>query len=177
MKYTKKRQTVNVVMVVLLMTAVIRLFFIDTFYVQGDSMSPAILSGDYIFVDKTAYYFKNPARNDVIVTEFRAESQKVIKRIIGMPRERIEITKNNISIKENRDDDFGIVMELPFEEFLGSNMNATTTIELDPEEYFIIGDNYYGSSDSRELGPIDKRDIEGRVIFIFRKNSPYITFL
>jgi signal peptidase I len=129
-------------------------------------MEPAIHSGDFVFINKTAYWFKEPARGDVIVVIPRIYPNKVVKRIIGLPGERFQIENNKVVIKSDRLD----VREIIFEPYLGSTSTpavGTTLIQLDPQEYFALGDKRDVSIDSRELGPVDKWSIKGKVISTF----------
>lgn len=176
MRKVKTKQLFQILLAVFITALILRIFFIDSFTVKGDSMAPTILDGDYVFVDKISYYFKNPGREDIIVAKPRSRPEKIIKRIIGLPGERIEISEGHIYIKENRQDTGKILKE----EYL--NLPATpaigiTTIKLDPKEFFALGDNRYISIDSRELGPIDGWDIYGRVFLILEPKFPFIKVL
>ena len=156
-------------MAVILTGILLRTFVIDSFFVSGNSMSPLIQPGDYIFVNKFSYSFgREPARNDIIVTRFREEKPQVIKRVVGLPRERVEITPEMIRIKQSRADDGKTLNEDSYLALAQFPMNGTTTIVLDPREYFILGDNRFVSADSRELGPVDLWDIQGKALFVFR---------
>jgi len=126
-------------------------------------MAPIINSGDYIFINKLAYWGREPAREDIIVAIPRTFPNKVIKRIIGLPGERFRIENNKVVISGGRTDSGVILAEI----YLASSTTpavGTTLIQLDPEEYFALGDNRQVSIDSRELGPLDKWDIKGKVI-------------
>ena len=74
--------TVSKVFVVVAILAIfVRIFIVDSFIVQGDSMAPTILSGDYIFINKYAYRFENPRRGDIIVVH-----PKALEPIVGVVR-------------------------------------------------------------------------------------------
>ncbi len=169
MKNIKFKQLLQILLAVGITAAILRTFVIDSFVVEGDSMSPTILSGDYIFIDRISHYFKNFSRGNIIVVNPRSDVARIIKRIIGLPGERVEIANEKVLIKNDRKDAGNMLSE----EYL--NLPATpaiglSTIQLDPKEYFILGDNRYVSIDSRELGPVDEWDIKGRVFFILRLN-------
>ncbi len=173
MKNIKFKQLLQILFAVVITAVILRTFVIDSFIVEGDSMAPTILSGDYIFIDKISHHFKNFSRKDIIVVNPRSDVARIIKRIIGLPGERVEITNDRVWIKSDRKDAGNTLSE----EYL--NLPATpaiglSTIQLDPKEYFILGDNRYVSIDSRELGPVDEWDIEGRVFFVFRLRSLFV---
>ena len=176
----------------------LRMFIVDSFEVKGDSMAPTILKGDYVYVDKVSHLFKKGDyifnRQDIVVAKARQQVGRIIKRIIGLPGERLEIANSgSILIKKDRKDKGKILTEDYSYDFPippNSNLDNNTlnianiaaitptiglnAIQLDPKEYFILGDNRYVSIDSRELGPVDEWDIEGRVFFIFRPRSLFV---
>ncbi len=170
MKGIKIRQILEVLLAIGITVLVLRTFAVDSFVVKGDSMSPTVLNGDWVFVDRISYRFRDPVRQDIIVVKPRVQEAKIIKRIIGLPGERIEIADGKVQIKNDRQDVGKILQEaylnLPATPTIGIN-----SINLDPKEYFVLGDNRYASIDSRELGPIDTWNINGRVFLIFRPSS------
>jgi signal peptidase I len=171
MKDIKIRQIFQILLAVGITALILRLFFIDSFIVKGDSMAPAILSGDYVFIDKISRYFKNFGRQDIIIVKPRTgTSENIIKRIIGLPGERVEIADNKVFIKNSRQD-AGNVLSENYLDLVATPAIGITIIQLDPKEYFILGDNRYISIDSRELGPIDEWNIKGRVFLLFRSKS------
>jgi len=177
MEVTTKTKVASVVLIAFICTLFIRFFIIEGFIVMGDSMAPAINSGDYVFINKLAYWGKKePAREDIVVAIPRTYPNKVIKRIIALPGERFRIENNKVVISEGRTDPGTILTEIYLESSTTPAV-GTTLIQLDPEEYFALGDNRQASIDSRELGPLDKWDIKGRVIGkIDFKNFKYVDF-
>ncbi len=174
MKDIKIRQLLQLILAIGITVLIARVFFIDNFVVKGDSMSPTILDGDWVFVNKLSRHFSNFNRGNIIVVKPRTEKVKIIKRVIGLPGERIEIADGQVKIKNSRQDTGNILSEsylnLPASPSLGGPATPAiglTTIQLDPKEYFILGDNRYISIDSRELGPIDEWNADGRVFFVF----------
>ena len=167
------KQALQIFCAVLVAGIFLRIFVIDTFVVAGNSMAPLVRSRDYVFVNKLAYRFGGePERNDIVVSRFREDSPHAIKRVVGLPRERVEITPEKIIVKKNRTDVGTALQEDAYLALANFSLNGTTTIFLDPQEYFILGDNRAVSTDSRELGPIDPWDMSGRVFLVFRFNPP-----
>lgn len=170
MKDIKIKQIFQIILAIGLTAVFLRIFIIDSFIVKGDSMAPSISDGDYVFINKLAYYSKEPKRGDIIVVKPRFQPLKIIKRVIGLPDERVEIANGLVYIKNARKDESEIISEsylnLPETASIG-----LTAIKLDTKEYFVLGDNRNISIDSRELGPIDSWDIEGRVFFVFKLKS------
>ena len=162
----------------------VRVFLVDTFFVSGNSMAPLIREQDYIFVYKLAYRFgRELARNDIVVSHFRktafpdSPSPRAIKRVVGLPRERVEISPEKVVIKKTRTDSGFSLEETSYLALANLPLNGTSTVILDPEEYFLLGDNRFVSTDSRELGPVDKWNLDGKVFFIIRPRSLSFFFL
>lgn len=176
MEITTKTKVASVLLIAFICTLFIRVFVIEGFIVRGDSMAPTINSGDYVFINKLAYWGRELAREDIVVAVPRTFPNKVIKRIIGLPGERFRIENDKVVISEGRTDPGVVLTEI----YLASSTTpsiGTTLIQLDPEEYFALGDNRQVSIDSRELGPLDKWDIKGKVVGkIDFKNFKYVDF-
>ena len=136
----------------------IRTYLVQPFLVSGASMSPNFSDGNYILIDEITYRFRDPDRGEVIV--FRYPSDKslfFIKRIIGLPGERIMSQNGSIGIFNS---DQKIVLHeqyLPPE--FKSNDNFDVTLGVD--QYFVLGDNRYHSFDSRNWGAVSRTDIIG----------------
>ncbi len=130
--------------------------------VDGESMVPTLHDQDNLIVDKLTYRFQDPKRFDIIVFPFEyAENVYYIKRIIGLPGERVQIDEEGrIYINgEVLEESYGAEVIRP--ELIGL---AADEILLGEEEYFVLGDNRNNSKDSRvpEVGNIDREDIIGR---------------
>lgn len=128
--------------------------------VQGSSMESTLQDGDNLIVDKITYRFREPKRFDIIVFPFQYEEETYyIKRIIGMPGERVQIDwEGNIFIDgELLEENYGL-------EVIQDPGWAVEEIELAEDEYFVLGDNRNNSTDSRAelVGNIHEDDIIGR---------------
>lgn len=155
------------------------------------SMNPTLVVGDYVIVNKAAYGFKwtpvsdslfikDPQRGDLVVfTLTEGSGTQYIKRVIGLPGEKIEIKKGILNINDNpvtyqiKPD----VNEALFKEFGESVENKNWTILRSSDyntknfgpvivkegQYFVLGDNRDSTEDSRVWGAIDRKLIKGRV--------------
>lgn len=148
--------------VVVLVTFVLVEFVGQRTEVNGESMESTLHDGDNLIVDKITYAFDEPERFDIVVFPYKmvnaTEEVYYIKRIIGLPGERVQITNGFIYIN-------GQLLK----ESYGKNNNlilnpgrAEKEIQLGEDEYFVLGDNRNNSSDSREIGNIKRDDIIGR---------------
>ncbi|HVS79637.1 MAG TPA: signal peptidase I [Candidatus Paceibacterota bacterium] len=139
-----------------------RIFIAQPFIVNGASMDPTFKSGDYLIVDQLSYRFENPPRGSVVVFKYPKDTTKYfIKRIIGLPGETVSIQGSSVTIK-NAENPAGFTLDEPYIQFPKTDDNLTVT--LGPTQYFVMGDNRLGSSDSRAWGPVDKSLIIGRPI-------------
>jgi signal peptidase I len=129
----------------------------------GSSMEPVIKEGDNIIINKLAYRLRKPRRFEIIV--FSAPYIKkgyFIKRIIGLPGERVQIKGGSVYINGE------ILIEVYGLEHIRVPGSACQEIALNANEYFVLGDNRNDSLDSRhkDIGLIQKRDIIGRTFHL-----------
>lgn len=123
-------------------------------------MLPNFKEDQQLFVDKVSYRFRGPNRFEVVIVDVPEEpEERIIKRIIGLPGEKVQIKEGKVYI--NRKALVGDIYQNE-EEILDSGI-AEDEIVLRQDEYFVLGDNRNYSKDSRELGPIKKQKIIERV--------------
>ena len=157
-------ETVKIVVISLAIIIPIRYFIVQPFFVKGASMESTFEDGDYILIDEITYRFRDPERGEVVVFRFPEDrSQFLIKRIVGLPDETIEIKESKVIIY-NKQNPSGFE---PNEKYLdtGQHTIGNLRIKLDPHEYFVLGDNRLRSSDSRRWGALNRSLITGRVFF------------
>lgn len=143
----------------------IRYFIFQPFIVKGDSMVPNFHSGDYLIVDEISYRFSNPARGDVVVFRYPLdESERFIKRIIGLPGETVEVKDGKITITSQDGNYASILNEKSYLPDLLSTDGAKK-ITLKTDEYFVLGDNRQFSYDSRSWGVLPKDELIGKAAF------------
>lgn len=165
------------VVIALAIVIPVRTFVFQPFIVNGASMEPSFYSGDYLIVDEFTYNFiEEPQRGDVIVFDYPLNPNfKYIKRIIGLPGETISIKDGAITIKTVEGEDI-VLDEAKYlnddlkKEWVYSNSLGEQT--LGENEYFVMGDNRNGSSDSRKWGTLPKKNIDGKVLFRFSIQEP-----
>lgn len=176
MKTFSKQNILYVAIVAFICVAVIRLFLFEAFFVRGESMHPTLQSGDFVLVNKLAYLNSEPQREDIVVAVPRTHPGKVVKRIIGLPGEWFSIENNRVVIRNSRTDE-GVNLDERYLEFPDTEAVGKSRTNIDPREYFALGDNRRESIDSRELGLIDLDGIQGRVFGVIRFRAlEYIGF-
>lgn len=152
----------SVALIAFIAVALIRLFIFEAFFVRGDSMAPTILDGEFVLVNKLAYVWSEPKRGDIVVAVPRVYPGRVVKRVIGLPGEWFLIENERVVIKDSRTEK-SVNLDETYLEFPDTPEAGKTKTNIDPNEYFALGDNRKISIDSRELGLIDRWDIKGKV--------------
>ncbi len=138
-----------------------RLYVAQPFIVSGASMSPTFETGQYLIVDELTYRLGEPKRGDVVILKKpREEAEFLIKRIVGLPSETVEINGGVITIKNKENENGFVVME----PYVKNTRVENFKVIIDPNEYFVMGDNRPVSLDSRFIGTIPRDHIVGRAI-------------
>ena len=158
-------EVLQVVVVALAIVLPIRFFVFQPFIVKGASMEPSFHGGDYLIIDEISYRFTAPKRGEVLVFKYPLDkSQRFIKRIIGLPGEKVDIEGGRVTItKPNGGKEIlaESYITTPFSELILENNSLT----LGQGEYYVMGDNRTHSFDSRNWGVLKEEDIVGRVVF------------
>lgn len=144
----------------------IKTFFIQPFLVQQESMVPTIQPYDYIIADRFTYQFLHePKRGEVIIFRSGPEnnSRYLIKRIVGLPGEKITVDGPETIITNNEHPD-GFALNETYVQNIDTRTKKIVTLQDD--EYFVMGDNRPTSLDSRssQVGPITRDQIVGRTL-------------
>lgn len=157
--------TIEIVQIVVIAAAIIipvRYFLVQPFVVRGASMEPTFLDREYLLVDEISYRFHEPVRGEVVVFRYPLDpSEFFIKRVVGLPGDTVDI-RNGQVIVTNAEHPEGVVLD---ELYLGSGYHAglETHAVMNPNEYFLLGDNRGASLDSRNFGPVKEEFLIGRV--------------
>lgn len=155
-------EVLRVLIVVFLMAFVVQRYVAQPFQVEGRSMEPSYHSGQLILIEKVSYRLHQPKRGDVVVFRYpNSPATDYIKRVIGLPGEKITITNglvfvDGIQLGEN-------YLSAGTQTFLAGS-RSSYEITLGNDQYFMLGDNRTQSSDSRDWGPLDKKYMIGRLV-------------
>ncbi len=142
----------------------IRYFVFKPFVVKGTSMEPNFHEKEYLIIDELSYHFKEPQRGEIVVVRtYTDDREYFLKRVIGLPGERIEITNGRVKVFNTEHIDGAYINETNY-----LNPSVLTTgdinVKLGPNEFYVLGDNRPASLDSRRIGPIQRGDVVGRVL-------------
>lgn len=159
------------ILIVIILAYSIVTFGIQSVTMIGQSMDPALSNQDVVLINKRSYTFRSPKRYDIIAFKLKEDTDSYfnIKRIIGLPGEKVRIKNGRIFI------DGSALTDLPFEDLIMTEGLAMDEIKLGEEEYFVIGDNCNNSEDSRyvNIGNISKKEISGKVFFRIAPRSKF----
>ena len=170
-KKTKAPEEINIVkelfsLIIYIGVVIIICYCIITYVgqrttVNGRSMESTLHDGDNLWIDKFTYHFKDPERFDIVVFPYE-DDVYYIKRIIGLPGERVQILADGtIMINGKR------LVESYGKEIILESGTAAEERTLAEDEYFVLGDNRNDSRDSRwaDVGDISKDIIIGKAVF------------
>ena len=152
------REIVETIALTLLIFLAIH-FTVQNYQISGPSMQNTLHNGQFVLVNKVAYLFHAPERGDVIVFhEPDQPDRDLIKRVIGLPGDRITLDGTNVWIN-------GVELNEPYitQKY---NPRAETSV-IPSDQYFVMGDNRPVSEDSRYFGFVPKDNIVGKAILIY----------
>jgi signal peptidase I len=145
---------------------VVILFLYQPVKVEGTSMIPGLQNQERIFINKFIY---NPlvyklgladiSRGDTVVFWYPNDpSKSYIKRVIGLPGDTVEIVGGAVMVN-------GSALAEPYvPEWARDQVSMAPTL-IDPDKYFVLGDNRKSSNDSRTWGLVPRNDIYGKAVF------------
>ncbi len=147
------RELIETLALTLIIFLLIR-FAVQNFRIEGYSMEPNFHDGQFLIVNKLVYLLHPPERGDVIVfIPPTNTSRDFIKRVIGLPGDRIEITNGRVYVN-------GALLDEPYP--LNPGTYSAGPVTVPPGEYFVLGDNRNNSSDSHSWGSVPAKDIIGK---------------
>ncbi len=154
-------ELVRVVIIAFVVMIGFRFFVAEPFIVSGSSMVPNFHNREYLVVNKISYRMHEPVRGDVIVFRYPKDpSQYFIKRIIGLPGEKVKVEAGQVVIY-NTEHPEGTVLQEPYLPNQSITFGKNDIITLGSDEFFVLGDNRLASSDSRVWGILPREDIVG----------------
>lgn len=141
----------------ILIAVIIRLVFFQTFVVTNDSMEPTFADGDKVLLIKHKYIKKA----DIIIFKDALSEDNIIKRVIGVSNDKIEIKNTALHINDKM-----------IENTLGLFSKEDDILYIvENDSIFVLGDNIKGSYDSRDFGTINTNQVIGKVFLIFNPRN------
>jgi signal peptidase I len=150
------RELVETIVITLLLYVLIRTFLFENYRVVGHSMDPTLENEQFLVVNKLGYRLGDPKRGDIIVfRDPRTDEFKLIKRVVGLPGETLEIQDGQVLINNQ-----------PLEEgyIAAKDHDSHSPVLIPEDEYFVLGDNRNHSSDSRNWGTLLSDRVVGKAL-------------
>ena len=160
-----KKKIVNILkglipyVIIILIVLFIRAFIVIPIRVNGDSMAPTLVMNEFMILNRMAYRTQEINRFDIIVIQYN--DRPLIKRVIGLPGERVEFRDNKLFINDNEEPEL-----FDREETEDFNIEELGFDTVPPNQYFVVGDNRPNSVDSRQLGFFNRGNIIGKANFV-----------
>jgi signal peptidase I len=155
-------ELLHVVVISLAIIVPVRYFLIQPFYVKGASMEPNFHDHQYLIIDEISYRFVNPDRGDIVVFRYPNDPrQYFIKRVIGLPGERVRVADGHVTIYNDEHPEGMVLDEAAY--LHGVVTTKAKDLQLASDEYFVMGDNRTASMDSRDFGSVKRDFVVGRV--------------
>jgi signal peptidase I len=137
----------------------VNIFVVQAMVVQGPSMQPNLHYNQRVIVEKLTYRFiHGPRRGDVVVVEVADEEEPLIKRVVALSGETVEVRSGQVFVD-------GELLDEPWVVNQGGPYYAATLVP--PLHVFILGDNRGSSRDSRAFGPVSVDRIVGRAWLVY----------
>jgi signal peptidase I len=147
----------------LFFSVVVSLFIIIFVYqpvkVEGGSMEPGLEDQERIFINKLVYRLEKIERGDIVVFHYPRDPQKsFIKRVIGLPGDRINISYGHVYVN-------GKQLLEPYVPSDYLDTRSSPELIVPSNSYYVLGDHRSMSNDSREFGPVTRNYIYGKAVF------------
>ena len=181
------KEMVQIVVPAVTLALLIHLYLAQATIVNGQSMQPNFRPAERLVMEKLSYYFREPRHNEIVVLDMPESKALIIKRIVGLPGETVEIQQGQVFVDgrivappHNITPRSQVLVdgdEVKAPPRYGDAPSVYGPIKLETDSYFVLGDNRGNSNDSRAFGPVHRDVIRGRVwvrywpltrLFIFR---------
>jgi signal peptidase I len=148
---------------IIIAVVAMRVLFVDVVKVDGMSMYPTMETKDRLVREKLSHYSHQYSRGDIVVLRDPAGEELLVKRIVGLAGETIESINGVVYIDG----------EQLKEEYLPQDTKTfnIARVKIPEDQVYVLGDNRGGSKDSRDIGPVELRQITGSIVYRFKYKS------
>lgn len=154
--------------VIMLAFVFLRSFIVEPAIVDGASMEPTLFDSQIFFINKFQSLFQPLDRGDLVQAYIPSLNEVVVKRIVGLPGEKVTIQYNGVFVSDYHEESVGKLDEPYLREGTLTNSwdGKPQTFVLKENQYFLLGDNRGSSTDSRHYGSVERRHIFGLVFYL-----------
>ncbi len=150
---------VRSIIIAIIIALLVRVFVIEHFLVDGQSMQPTLEHNERILVNKFVYRFQEPEHEEIVVFEYR-DKRDFIKRVVGVEGDTVQIKDKKLYINDEP-------VEEPY--IQKNSVDDYGPVTVPEGHYFVLGDNRANSRDSRydDVGFVSEEEIKGRAALVF----------
>ncbi len=130
---------------------------IGRYRIDGSSMNPTLLDGEYLIINNVTYVMDDPEQGDIVVFRHPRNELNLIKRVVGVPGDQVEINNGTVWVNG----------EAQQEPFIADSPNYSGNWEVPTGQYFVLGDNRNNSSDSHSWGYLPEENLLGKALFVY----------
>jgi signal peptidase I len=174
------REYAEIIVLAVALALFVRTFFVQAFRIPSESMEDTLLVGDFLFANKLLYgpklplvdvrlpAIRDPKPGDIIIFKYPGDPKMdYIKRCVAVEGQTVELVDNKLYVD-------GVMQDEEFTKYVfGSRPDRRFgPFEVPEGHIFMMGDNRDNSADSRAWGPLDKKLISGKAMFIYFSWNP-----
>lgn len=130
---------------------------VGRYRIDGNSMNPTLEDGQYLLINNLSYYLDEPKRGDIIVFHHPNSDLNLIKRVIGLPGDHVEIRDGRVFVN-------GVPLTEPY---IQAPPNYDGSWDVPADQYFVLGDNRNSSSDSHTWSFLPEENIVGKAMVVY----------
>ena len=130
---------------------------VGRYRIDGHSMNPPLADEQYLFINNVAYLLDEPQHGDIIVFRHPRNNLNLIKRVIGVPGDTVEVRDQQVFVN-------GQILNEPY---IQAPPNYTGSWNVPEDQYFVLGDNRNNSSDSHSWSYLPEENIFGKAAYIY----------
>lgn len=130
---------------------------VGRYRIDGSSMNPTLLDGEYLIINNVTYLLDDPARGEIVVFQHPRNELNLIKRVIGLPGDQVKIENGTIWVN-------GEALDEPY---IADAPNYSGDWQVPEGTLFVLGDNRNNSSDSHSWGFLPQENILGKALYVY----------
>ena len=130
---------------------------VGRYKIDGSSMNPTLFDGQYLIINNISYYLEPPGHGEVIVFRHPNNDLNLIKRVIGIPGDQVEISNQQVMVN-------GLTLDEPY---IQAPPTYSGSWIVPNDTYFVLGDNRNNSSDSHQWEYLPAENIFGKALLVY----------